>query len=102
MESGVLSSLHQNCHHQLICAKINLKVFYPPPHECEIWHYQRENVDQIQRAIEKFSWEKPFRNSNINEMTVCSYHVTNAFQSESTLHICLNFKELLARNRRDV
>ena len=68
MESGVHSSLHQNCHHQIIYAKINLKVFYPPPYEREIWHYQRANVDLIQRAIEQFSWEKSFRNLNINEM----------------------------------
>ena len=34
--------------------------------------------------------------------TVCSYHVTYAFQSESTLHSCLNVKKLLARNRRDI
>ena len=27
--------------------------------------------------------------------TVCSYHVTYAFQSESTLYSCLNVKELL-------
>ena len=33
MESGVHSSLHQNCHHQLIYAKINLKEFSPPPYE---------------------------------------------------------------------
>ena len=68
MESGVNSSLHQNCHHQIINAKINLKVFYPPPYEREIWHYQRANVDLIQPSIEQFSWEKPFRNLNINEM----------------------------------
>ena len=30
---------------------------------------------------------------------VCSYHVTYAFQSESTLYSCLNVKELLAQNR---
>ena len=35
-------------------------------------------------------------------LTVCSYYVTYAFQSESTLYICLNVKELLARNRRDI
>ena len=35
-------------------------------------------------------------------MTVCSYHVTYAFQSESTLYSCLNVKELLARNRREI
>ena len=35
-------------------------------------------------------------------MTVCSYHVTYGFQSESTLYSCLNVKELLARNRREI
>ena len=34
--------------------------------------------------------------------TVCYYHVTHAFQSESTLYSCLNIKELHARNRRDI
>ena len=29
-----------------------------------------------------------------NAMTVCYYHVTYAFQSESTLYSCLNVKEL--------
>ena len=31
-------------------------------------------------------------------MTVCSCHVTYAFESESTLYSCLNVKELLARS----
>ena len=34
--------------------------------------------------------------------TVCSYHATYAFQSESTLYSYLNVKELLARNQRDI
>ena len=33
------------------------------------------------------------------QLTVCSCHVTYAFQSESTLYSCLNVKELLARSR---
>ena len=33
---------------------------------------------------------------------VCSYHVTYAFQSESTLYSCLDVKELLARSRREI
>ena len=36
------------------------------------------------------------------KMTVCFYHVTYAFQSESTLYSCLNVKELLARSRREI
>ena len=39
MISGIHSPLHTNCHHQIVFAKINLKVCYPPPYECEIWHY---------------------------------------------------------------
>ena len=35
-------------------------------------------------------------------VTVCSCHVTYAFQSESTLYSCLNVKELLARSRREI
>ena len=34
--------------------------------------------------------------------TVCSYHVKYAFQSETKLYICLNVKEPLARNKRDI
>ena len=35
-------------------------------------------------------------------LTVCSYHVTYAFPSESTLYSCLNVKEFLAQNRREI
>ena len=40
--------------------------------------------------------------SDNTKLTVCSYHVTYAFQSESTLYSCLNVKELLARSRREI
>ena len=44
-----------------------------------------------------------FRSILINvSCIVCYYHVTYAFQSESTLYSCLNVKELLARNRREI
>ena len=36
------------------------------------------------------------------KVTVCSHHVTYAFQSESTLYSCLNVKELLARSRLEI
>ena len=31
MDSGVDSSLHPKCHHQIIYSKLNLKIEYPPP-----------------------------------------------------------------------
>ena len=48
---------------------------------------------------------KKFHNKKLNERincTVCSDHVTYAFQSESTLYSCLNVKELLAGSRREI
>ena len=35
-------------------------------------------------------------------LTICYYHVTYSFKSESTLYSCLNVKELLPRNRRSI
>ena len=59
MESGVHSLLHPNCHHQMTYAKFNLKIYYPPPYEREIWHYGKANVDLIRRSIEEFSLQIP-------------------------------------------
>ena len=36
------------------------------------------------------------------EMALCSYHVTYAFQSESTLYSFLNVTELLARDMYEI
>ena len=47
MSSGIHSSPHQNCHHQIIFAKFNLKVHYSPPYEREVWHIKKANTDHI-------------------------------------------------------
>ena len=70
MESGVHPSLHPNCHHQIIYAKFNLKVYYPPKYEREIWHYQQANTDHIRKALEQYPWEREFQNLNTNEMVL--------------------------------
>ena len=31
-DSGVNSSLHPNCHHQIVFTKLNLHIVYPPPY----------------------------------------------------------------------
>ena len=45
---------------------------------------------------------KKFKKANTDKVSVCSCHVTYAFESESTLRSCLNGKELLARSRREM
>ena len=68
MESGVHPSFHSNCRHQITYIKFNLKIHYPPPHEREIWHYQRANIDQIRKALEQFPWDRSFKNLEVHEM----------------------------------
>ena len=60
MRSGVLSSQHPNCHHQIVFAKFNLKIFNSLPCIRLVWCYQQANTDLIKRAIELFDWKKVF------------------------------------------
>ena len=66
-QSGIHPSLYPNCHHQIIFAKFNLKIYYTPPYLTEVWHYKEANADLIKRAINNFNWEKAFSNTNITE-----------------------------------
>ena len=52
VESGIHPSLHPNCHYQIVCAKFNLKIYYPPPYLREVWHYKEANADLIKGAKE--------------------------------------------------
>ena len=58
MESGVQPSLHPNCHYQLVFAKFDLSINYPPPHERTVWYYNWANADLIRWAIDLFDWDK--------------------------------------------
>ena len=46
-QSGVQPLLHLNCHHEVIYAKLNLKVHDPPPYERDIWHDKEGDTDPI-------------------------------------------------------
>ena len=47
IKSGVHSSLNPNCHHQIIFAKFDLRIFYPPPYERNVWHYKQTNYKRL-------------------------------------------------------
>ena len=67
IDSGVHSSLHPNCHHQIVYAKFNLEIIYPPPYLREVWHYKDANIELIRRAINGFNWTRAFSNTSVNE-----------------------------------
>ena len=58
VNSGVHSHLHANCYHQIVFPKFDLKIYYPPPCEREVWHYQEVDAILIRRAIPEFNWKR--------------------------------------------
>ena len=67
MKSGIHSSLHSNCHHQIVFAKFNLSIFYPPPYERTVWYYETAITELIRRAIGQFDSLRGLSNVNVEE-----------------------------------
>ena len=82
-DSGVHLSLHRNCNQQIIFAKANLKIFYPPPYKRRVWDYRNANVEAINSAIESFNWENTFYGKDI--------HAQVALFNETLLYFFSNF-----------
>ena len=70
IDSGIHPSLHQNCYHQVIFCKLNLKIEYPQPYTREVWDYGKAQTDLINRAIDQFDWVNLFLDTNINEKVI--------------------------------
>ena len=63
------------------------------------------NLYMLSRVVIKVQWREWclfYFMSKSKFLSVCSYHDTYAFQSESRLYSCLNVKELLDRNRCEI
>ena len=67
MDCGVHASLHPNCHHQIVYAKLKLKTEYPSLYERLVWSYKNINTQLLNRTIKTFNWEKLLENKNVNE-----------------------------------
>ena len=65
MESGIHSSLHSNCQHQIVFAKFNLSIFYP--YERIVRYYERANTELIRRSIDQFYCLRALSNVNVDE-----------------------------------
>ena len=70
IDSGIRLSLNQNCHHQVIFWKLNLKIEYPQPYASEVWDYGKTQTDLTNRAIDQFDWVNLFLDKNIKEQVI--------------------------------
>ena len=96
MESGVCSSFYSSCHHQIVFAKFNLKLCYPPPYARQVWHFKKEETNIIRRALNDFNWERTFLNTNVNKK-VCIF-------KKSVLNVLSNFipHEIILSDNKDL
>ena len=82
MDSGVHPSLHSKCHHQVIYAKLNLQIEYPPPYIREVWDYGKAQVNLINKAIKNFNWNELFSGQNIhNQIKLFNTTILNIFRN---------------------
>ena len=70
IDSGVHSSLHANCHHQITHCKLNLKIVFPLPYECLVWNYRKADVTAIRKALDLVNWEFIFLNKTIHDQVL--------------------------------
>ena len=76
-KSGIHSSF------QIVFAKFNLKICYPPPYSREVWHFKEAKTNLIRRTLNDFNWERAFSNTNVNEKVCIS--------NKSILNVLSNF-----------
>ena len=82
LDSGVLPSLSTLCHHQIIYAKINLKINLPPPYKRKVWHFKDARSDLIQRSINLFDWERVLTNLDVNQqVNILTETLSNIFSN---------------------
>ena len=51
LESGVLPSLHEQCHHQVVYGELGIKKLAPPPYYRKLWFFDRANIYAIRKCI---------------------------------------------------
>ena len=83
LKSGVLASLHSNCHHNITFAKFDLFIEYPPPYSRLVWNYSKADAPLIQQSASNFDWLQKLSNVDIDEQV-------NIF-NETLLNIFSNF-----------
>ena len=83
VNSGIQTSLHPNCHHQIIHPSFNLNISSPTPYQRLIWDHKKANSKNIQKAFDSVNWERLFNQKDINAQV--------AALNETILNISRNY-----------
>ena len=82
INSGVHSSLHPNCHHQIVYSTFNLNIYYPPPYQRLVWDYKKADEKSIRKALDSVNWERLFESKNIDsQVMTLNETILNVFRN---------------------
>ena len=93
LQSGVHSSLdqncqhqncqHQNCQHQIIYGKINISLPPPPPYKRTVWEYGKANVAKLKAVLNAVDWKTIFCGLGSEDMADIFTNITYSIRSEN-------------------
>ena len=82
INSGVHSTLHSNCHHQIVYSSFNLDIHYPPPYQRLTWDYKKADSTKIRQALDSVNWERLFHKKDLNDkVTALNETILNVFRN---------------------
>ena len=85
VNTGVHSSLHPNCHHQIVHSRFNLNVYYSPPYQRLTWDYKKADSIKIRQALDSVNWERLFDKKDLNaKVMVLNETILNVFRNLCT------------------
>ena len=67
--------------------------YYPPPYEREIWNYEEVNFDNIRKSIVKFSLERYFANTIVNNKVHMFNKTIENIMSNYILHKTITYDD---------
>ena len=67
--------------------------YYPSPYEREIWNYEEVNFDNIRKSIVKFSWERYFANTIVNNKVHMFNKTIKNIMSNYILHKTITYDD---------
>ena len=79
--SGVHTSLHNNCHHQITFVHISLSIECPPPYHHLIWDYSNADILNIRKSISSIDWSHLFSDNHTDaQVSIFEERVINVFK----------------------
>ena len=82
MNSKVYSSLHPNCHHNIVHSRFKLNIDYPPPYQRLIWDCKKADSTKIRKALDMVNWERLFDEKDLNAQVIAlNETILNVFRN---------------------